>query len=86
MFYWLQIVKDKSSFELKKAIDKKVLMLPGKSFYPREEITTRGHVIEDPQEYEKLKKSFVRSAFSIATDDEMKEGIKRFKELLQPSS
>jgi len=86
MFYWLKIVNDKSSFELKKAIANKVLMLGGTSFYPKQEICSYGHAIENVDEFEKSKKSFVRAAFSIATDAQMKEGMQRLKQLVQTNN
>lgn len=69
MFYWMKVlgVEDTESLIKHKAKDAKVLLLPGKVFYADERAE---------------KCTFVRAAFSVATEDEMDEGIKRFANIL----
>lgn len=69
MFYWINIINIKDTQDLiyKKAKDNKILLLPGKSFFIDER---------------KDNCSFVRAAFSVATNEQIYKGIKRFSELL----
>ena len=69
MFYWLNIknVIDTELLIKEKAKNAKVLLLPGKVFY----VDNRANNC-----------SFVRAAFSIATQQEMDQGIKRFSDIV----
>ena len=69
MFAWLQVrgVEDTGELIMKRARDAKVLLLPGKVFF-----------VDDRAD----KCDFVRAAFSIATEQEMEEGVKRFANIL----
>eukprot|EP01084_Bolivina_argentea_P316170 547972_1 len=71
MFYWLNVlgIEDTELLIKQKARDVKVLLLPGKVFY---------HKSDERSE----KCSYVRAAFSIATQNDMKEGIKRFTNIV----
>ena len=69
MFHWMNIVGIDNSEQLikEKAKDVNVLLLPGNAFYVDERAK---------------KCSFVRASYSIACEEEMEEGIKRFASLL----
>ena len=69
MFFWMNIIgiDDSNSLIKEKAKAANVLLLPGNAFY----IDERAH-----------KCSFVRASYSLASELEMEEGIKRFASLL----
>ena len=69
MFYWLNVqnIDDTELLIKQKAKNAKVLLLPGKVFY----IDKRAE-----------KCNYVRAAFSIATEQDMDQGIKRFANIL----
>ena len=79
MFYWLTLencfnkdndtkIEDTQILIKEKALEHKVLMLPGKVFY-----------VDEPQAQKCAK---VRVSFSTSTEKEMNQGIKRFRNLL----
>lgn len=70
MFLWMQLVgiQDTRALIQEKAIEKKVILLPGAEFQAN----------GGPS-------SFVRAAFSTATEQQMEEAFKRLAELLQQS-
>jgi len=69
MFVWFKLIGVKDSWPLikEKAVDKKVLFVPGQSFATPD---------TEPSPY-------VRAAFSTATFEDMDEAIRRFAELLR---
>ncbi|XP_063970624.1 kynurenine/alpha-aminoadipate aminotransferase, mitochondrial-like isoform X1 [Lytechinus pictus] len=69
MFVWMELIGINDSYDLisKKAMEKEVLFVPGIAFYP-----------------DKTKPSpFIRACFSVCSDDNMEEGIRRLAELLK---
>lgn len=72
MFLWMRLkgVKDSNDLIMDKAVEKKVLMVPGASFIP-----TNGD--EHPSS------SFVRASYSTASVEEMDEACQRLRDLLR---
>jgi len=68
MFFWIKLKGIEDSFPLiqEKAVEQKVLYVPGSSFDPK------GN-----------KSSYVRAAFSVATPEQMDEGLRRLAVLLK---
>jgi kynurenine/2-aminoadipate aminotransferase len=62
MFVWLKLlgIPDSAQLISTKAIEHKVLLVPGFEFYPNPLVT-----------------SFVRAAYSIASEEDIEEGVKR---------
>jgi len=67
MFFWFKCNQDTTALINNKAIEAKVILLPGSVF--------------DPENFPELTQC-VRASFSIAEKDVMEEGIKRFANLL----
>ena len=75
MFFWLRMrdelgIRDTGELITSKAAKAKVLMLPGKVFYP----------LSDPRSQQC---PFVRASFSKATEQEMEVGLGRFAKLVR---
>ena len=68
MFAWLKLnnIIDTKLLIENKAVDKKVLLVPGQAFDPYNKIS-----------------SYVRLSFSLITDQQLKQGIKRLAQLCQ---
>eukprot|EP00057_Strongylocentrotus_purpuratus_P005132 XP_003730289.1 PREDICTED: aromatic amino acid aminotransferase DDB_G0287711-like [Strongylocentrotus purpuratus] len=69
MFIWIELTDVEDSYELitKKAMEKEVLFVPGIAFYP-----------------DKTKPSpFIRACYSVCSDENLEEGIRRLAELLK---
>ncbi|KAI3651073.1 hypothetical protein MP228_004554 [Amoeboaphelidium protococcarum] len=71
MFLWLNLHCDTRSLIKEKAVESKVLLLPGIEFVPN-------HHIEPA-----LSSTFVRASFSSASEEDLVEGIRRLSELLK---
>ena len=69
MFVWFKLsgIEDSSKLITEKAMDQKVLLVPGESF------------LTDPDGIS----GHVRAAYSLATEEQMEEGVKRFAALLK---
>ncbi|KAF2072486.1 hypothetical protein CYY_006195 [Polysphondylium violaceum] len=69
MFVWMKLngVTDTKSLISEKAIEKKVLLVPGIAFYPDQ---------TQPSPY-------VRASFSVATEEQMDEALKRLSSLIK---
>jgi len=63
MFYWFKISEDSEEFVKTRAFEEGVLALPGKAFIPEKGVKT----------------GYVRAAFSIPTDAEVDESLRRFR-------
>lgn len=74
MFYWLELLSNETADTGKliqeKAIAAGVLLLPGKVFY-------------EPNDIRSQECKYVRASFSIATEEQINEGLKRFANLLE---
>eukprot|EP00057_Strongylocentrotus_purpuratus_P026558 XP_011681032.1 PREDICTED: kynurenine/alpha-aminoadipate aminotransferase, mitochondrial [Strongylocentrotus purpuratus] len=69
MFIWIELTGVEDSYELitEKAMEKEVMFVPGIAFYP-----------------DKTKPSpFIRACYSVCSDENMDEGIRRLAELLK---
>ncbi|KAI3651072.1 hypothetical protein MP228_004553 [Amoeboaphelidium protococcarum] len=71
MFLWLNLHCDTRSLIKEKAVESKVLLLPGIEFVPNHHIDTA------------LSSTFVRASFSSASEEDLVEGIRRLGELLK---
>ncbi|EGG25318.1 hypothetical protein DFA_03567 [Cavenderia fasciculata] len=71
MFVWFRVLNTDDTYQMitSKAIEKKVVLVPGIAFDPNPEVN--------------LVSPYVRASFSIATDEQMEEACKRFASLLQ---
>uniref|UniRef100_A0A7S1JB35 Aminotransferase class I/classII large domain-containing protein n=1 Tax=Eutreptiella gymnastica TaxID=73025 RepID=A0A7S1JB35_9EUGL len=69
MFVWFRLIgiEDSSKLITEKAMNQKVLLVPGESF------------LTDPDGVS----GYVRAAYSLCTEDDMEEGVKRFAALLR---
>jgi DNA-binding transcriptional MocR family regulator len=67
MFCWIDLeCKDSYTLISEKAIEKGVLLVPGKEFFFQEQVKTR----------------FVRASFSFSSFEDMERGVQRLSELL----
>ena len=71
MFVWMKLrdIEDSSSLILKEAVSKKVLLVPGASFFPNNPRT-----------------SYVRAAFSVASEEQINTAMERFGAMLREKS
>jgi kynurenine/2-aminoadipate aminotransferase len=77
MFVWLKLknspMRAQALIEAK-AVDSKVLLLPGEAFIVPAEMCVDGQTMEG---------DYVRVAFSVASKEQMREGMKRFRLMLE---
>lgn len=68
MFVWIRIfgISDSAALISSKAVEKKVLLVPGFEFYPNQRKTT-----------------YVRAAYSIASESDIETGLQRLAELIK---
>ncbi|CEL98170.1 unnamed protein product [Vitrella brassicaformis CCMP3155] len=84
MFLWMEVcvpgVDDTTELIKSRAVDKKVLLLPGSAFYATKTAPP------DTQQQKVRKSRQVRAAYSTATDQEMVEAMRRFNDILSSAN